>query len=122
MSTPPQEIEMLASDLGTRLLADLDSGRLVLPKSWRCAGVAARRFGRWTVHVELELDGVTGPCETLGLLVAPTDAGEPAYRRTDSLDLVYFSEDVPDPEQHRIYARDRTTIDCFFAWLSEWRR
>jgi hypothetical protein len=119
MSASPPEIALLSAELGAALLRALESGALTLPRAWRCTGVTARRFGRWTVHVELERDA--GPRETLGLLVAPTDPGEPAYRRTSALDLVYFSQDVPDPMQHLIYARDRATIDRFFAWLGAWR-
>lgn len=57
---------------------------------------------------------------TLCFIVSPTDPKEPAYKRSRRYDVVYFSEDVPDAEQSRIYARDRAMIDRFAAWVIRW--
>lgn len=58
--------------------------------------------------------------ETLSFIVAPTDPAARVYKRTKSFDVTYFSEDVPDDEQSRIYQRDRAAIDRFVAWLVAW--
>ena len=60
--------------------------------------------------------------ETLSFIVTPTDPGARVYKRTKSYDVTYFSEDVPDEEQSRIYQRDRAEIDRFVAWLTAWDR
>jgi hypothetical protein len=57
---------------------------------------------------------------TLCFIVSPSDPNEPAYKRSRRYDIVYFSEDVPDAEQSRIYARDRPMIDRFAAWVIHW--
>jgi hypothetical protein len=57
---------------------------------------------------------------TLCFIVSPRDPNEPAYKRSHHYDIVYFSEDVPDAEQARIYARDRPMIDRFAAWVIHW--
>lgn len=119
MTDAPAPIVALAEVLGGALREALDSGRLENPEGWAYAPAEPRRFGRWCVLVALAREG-EAERRTLGLLVAPTDPAEPAYRRTRALDLVYFSEDVPDPEQARIYARDRATIDRFWRWLAAW--
>jgi hypothetical protein len=58
--------------------------------------------------------------ETISFIVTPTNPAEPAYRRSTRYDIVYFSDDVPDAEQSRIYARDRAMIDRFAAWVLKW--
>lgn len=60
--------------------------------------------------------------ETLSFIVTPTNPAEPAYKRSPRYDIVYFSEDVPDAEQSRIYGRDRVMIDRFAAWVIQWDR
>lgn len=117
MSDAPSEITELAEALARALERELSTPALENPEGWRLARVEARKFGIWRAHVELRTDATS-----LGFLVSPTDPAEPAYRRTARFDLVYFSEDVPDPEQDRIYRRDRATIDRFARWLEEWDR
>lgn len=111
-SAPPEEIVRLAGALSRALAADLSTPALENPEGWRIACVEPRRFGIWRALIELRTDD-----RSLGFLVSPTDPAEPAYRRTPRWDFVYFSEDVPDPEQDRIYRRDRATIDRVARWL-----
>lgn len=116
-SAPPAPIVALAEALSSALAADLSTPSLENPEGWRIAVVEPRRFGIWRALVELRTDE-----RSLGFLISPTDPSEPAYRRTARWDLVYFSEDVPDAEQDRIYRRDRPTIDRVARWLDEWDR
>ena len=120
-STPPEPLSPEAADalseaLRAGLSMDLDGGTFPNPEGWKLAGVSRQFLMQKHVPVaKLEREGAT-----LCFIVTPTDPRERVYKRTPRFDLVYFSEDVPDPEQHRIYERDRATIDRFAAWLAKW--
>lgn len=72
-------------------------------------------FARLVPVVKFAREGAT-----LCFVVTRTDPAEPAYRRSPRFDVVYYSEDVPDDEQARIHARDRSMIDRFAAWVVQW--
>ena len=115
--TSTETLQSLAEAL-TRAL-ERDFGGAAFPNSEGCACKGARlRTFRQTVPV---VEFTRGP-ETLSFIVTPTNPAEPAYRRSPRYDIVYFSEDVPDAEQSRIYARDRAMIDRFAAWVMKWDR
>jgi hypothetical protein len=84
-------------------------------EGWTIESIQPTQFARLLPVVKFVREGAT-----LCFIVAPTDRKEPAYKRSRRFDLVYFSEDVPDAEQSRIYARDRAMIDRFAAWLIRW--
>ena len=107
-------IDELAEDLSRALRDDLGSERL--PDDGYAIDVVEPRTFQRRVALVLLRRGDT----TLGFLVAPTDPAEPAYKRTTRYDVVYFSEDVPDPDQHIIYKRDRAMIDRFSEWVARW--
>jgi len=96
---------------------DFGGPRFPNPEGWRFEGARLRTFRKTVPVVELAMEG-----RTLSFIVTPTDPNEPAYRRSPHYDVVYFSEDVPDHEQSKIYARDRATIDRFAAWVGAWDR
>jgi hypothetical protein len=116
-SDPPASIVALAEALARALTDDLSTPALENPEGWRLVAVTPRFFQIWRALIELRTDTTS-----LGFLISPTDPAERAYRRTARWDFVYFSEDVPDPEQDRIYQRDRATIDRFASWLEAWDR
>jgi hypothetical protein len=60
--------------------------------------------------------------ERLSFIVTAKDPAQRVYKRTKRYDVTYFSEDVPDEEQSRIYQRDRVQIDRFLAALAAWDR
>ncbi|HEY8429275.1 MAG TPA: hypothetical protein VIL20_12900 [Sandaracinaceae bacterium] len=118
MSQPPAELAELAARLERALTEELGrTPALPNPEGWQITEVAPRFFQIWRVLVSLRAAD-----RTIGFLLSPTDPNERAYRRTPRFDFVYFSEDVPDHEQDRIYRRDRATIDRFAAWLDDWDR
>ena len=110
-------IQHLADKLGRDLARDFGGPAFPNPEGWESKGVALRTF-RSTVPVATFARGG----QTLCFIVTPTDPAEPAYKRSRRHDVVYFSEDVPDAEQARIYARDRAMIDRFAAWVVAWDR
>lgn len=112
---PPAPILALAEALSHALAEDLSTPALPNPEGWRLVAVTPRCFQIWRALIELRTDTTS-----LGFLISPTDPTERAYRKTARFDFVYFSEDVPDPEQDRIYQRDRATIDRFASWLEAW--
>ena len=59
---------------------------------------------------------------TLAFIVTPKDPSGKSFKRSACFDLSYFSEDVPDEEQGRIYARDREQIERVGKWLVTWDR
>lgn len=87
------------------------------PEGYACKGARMRTFRQTVPVVEFSRGQ-----ETLSFIVTPTNSAEPAYKRSARYDIVYFSEDVPDAEQSRIYARDRAMIDRFAAWVIQWDR
>lgn len=115
--SPSEPLSRLTEKLDRALARDF--GRPSFPnlEGWRFTAVALRTFRRTVPVVAFEREGAT-----LCFIVTPTDAAEPAYKRSRRYDIVYFSEDVPDAEQSRIYARDRAMIDRFAAWLIAWDR
>ena len=108
-------LERLADALSRALARDFGGPTFPNPEGWQCKGARLRTFRRTVPVVELVMEG-----RTLSFIVTPTDPAEPAYRRSPRYDVVYFSEDVPDNEQSRIYARDRATIDRFVSWVKAW--
>lgn len=115
---PPSEPhEALVDALSRALGRDFGGQSLPSPEGYRLVGVRLRTFRRTVPVVELAREG-----QTLSFIVTPTEPKEPAYKRSDRYDIVYFSEDVPDDQQSRIYARDRGMIDRFVAWISAWDR
>jgi hypothetical protein len=87
------------------------------PDGYHYTGSRLRTFRQTVPVVEF-----TRGTETLSFIVTPTNAAVPAYKRSARFDIVYFSEDVPDSEQSRIYARDRAMIDRFAGWVIQWDR
>jgi hypothetical protein len=94
---------------------ELGSDALRNVEGWTLASVEPTQFARLVPVVKFVRPGAT-----LCFIVSATDAKEPAYKRSRRFDIVYFSEDVPDAEQSRIYARDRPMIDRFAAWVIRW--
>lgn len=107
----------LAQLLAEALARDFGGAIFPNPDGYAFKGARLRTF-RQTVPV---VEFARGP-ETLSFILTPTNPTEPAYKRSDRFDIVYFSEDVPDAEQSRIYARDRAMIDRFAAWVIKWDR
>jgi hypothetical protein len=113
----PEPIQRLAETLDRDLARDFGGPAFPNPEGWTSKGVGLRTF-RSTVPVATFARGG----QTLCFIVTPTNPVEPAYKRSRAHDIVYFSEDVPDAEQSRIYARDRAMIDRFAAWIVAWDR
>ena len=110
-------LKALSDALGAALEKEFASTSFPNPEGYAFRGVRLRTF-RQTVPVVEFSHGQ----ETLSFIVTPTNPAEPAYRRSARYDIVYFSEDVPDAEQSRIYARDRAMIDRFAGWVMKWDR
>ncbi len=117
MTSDLDPLQPLADALTAALARDFGGPSFPNPEGWRNKGARLRTFRSTVPVVELEREG-----QTLSFIVTPTNPAEPAYRRSPRYDIVYFSEDVPDHEQSRIYARDRATIDRFAAWVLAWDR
>lgn len=101
-----------------RLAAALGSG---LPDALTREGWALHAVGlRFLMGRDLPVVALAREGASLCFIVTPTDPRERVYRRTRQLDVVYFSEDVPDDAQQGVYDRHRGTIDAFVAWLSRW--
>jgi hypothetical protein len=109
---PPEAIQRLAERLGSRLTLDFGGASFPNPEGWISRGVAVRTFRSAVAVASFALGE-----KTLCFIVTLTNPAEPAYKRSRQYDIVYFSEDVPDNEQSRIYARDRRMIDRFATWL-----
>lgn len=107
------EVEVIVAALGRALQRDAGGRLLPLRHGFRVLGVAARTFRKRVPVVSLAR-GET----TLCFIVTRTNPAEPAYRRTRHYDVTYFSEDVPDADQHRVYARDREMIDAFARYVA----
>jgi hypothetical protein len=112
----PEDAERLAAALASGLGRDLGGGSFPNAEGWRLTGVRTRLLQGQSLPVA----AFTREERTLCFIVTPTDDANPAYRRVGGFDVVYFSEDVPDAEQHRIYERDRPMIDRFVAWIEAW--
>lgn len=107
-----------AETLVERLGAALGSG---LPDALASEGWALHEVGlRFLMGRDLPVVALARAGASLCFIVTPTDPRQRVYRRTEHLDVVYFSEDVPDDEQQGVYDRHRGTIDAFVAWLSRW--
>ena len=115
MTADLEPMQRLVDALSVAFSRDFGGSAFPNPEGWRNKGARLRTFRRTVPVVELEMEG-----RTLSFIVTPTNPAEPAYRRSSRYDVVYFSEDVPDSEQSRIYARDRATIDRFAAWVKAW--
>jgi len=110
-----EELQRLVRALATSLQDDFGGPLFPNPEAYQYRGVRLRTFRQTVPVVEF-----SRAAETLSFIVTPTNPEEPAYRRSARFDIVYFSEDVPDREQSRIYARDRAMIDRFAAWMMRW--
>ena len=113
--TSTEPLQLLTNALTSALERDFGSPAFPNPDGYECKGARLRTFRQTVPVVEFARGN-----ETLSFIVTPTNAAEPAYRRSIHYDIVYFSEDVPDAEQSRIYARDRAMIDRFAAWIKKW--
>lgn len=109
------DIARICDDLRRALERDFGGDALRNLEGWTLESVKPTQFARLVPVARFVRDGAT-----LCFIVSPTDAKEPAYKRSRRYDIVYFSEDVPDREQSRIYARDRAMIDRFAAWVIRW--
>lgn len=110
-------LQRVANELTTALQRDFGGPTFPNSDGYQCNGAKLRTFRQTVPVVEFSRGN-----ETLSFIVTPTNPAEPAYRRSPRYDIVYFSEDVPDAEQSRIYARDRAMIDRFAAWVIKWDR
>jgi hypothetical protein len=113
--TSTEPLQLLTNALTSALERDFGSPAFPNPDGYECKGAKLRTFRQTVPVVEF-----TRSNETLSFIVTPTNPAEPAYRRSTHYDIVYFSEDVPDAEQSRIYARDRAMIDRFATWIKKW--
>jgi hypothetical protein len=109
--------QSLVDLLNSAIERDFGGAAFLNPDGYSYNGTRLRTFRQTVPVVEFRRGN-----ETLSFIVTPTNATEPAYRRSTRYDIVYFSEDVPDAEQARIYARDRVMIDRFAAWVMKWDR
>lgn len=109
------DISRLCEDLHRALERDFGTGALRNVEGWTLESVKPTQFARLVPVAKFVRDGAT-----LCFIVSLTDPKEPAYKRSRRYDIVYFSEDVPDAEQSRIYARDRPMIDRFATWVIRW--
>jgi hypothetical protein len=91
------------------------AGELAESSGWSLADASPQAVmgGTWPV-----LHFSRGPAHNVCFLVMPSDAAGPAYRRTARLSLSYFSPDVPNAAQDRVYARDRAWIEAFIGWIA----
>lgn len=117
-SIPPVSPVKELEELVERLAAALASG---LPPALAREGWALHAVGlRFLMGRDLPVVALARAGASLCFIVTPTDPQARVYRRTRHLDVVYFSEDVPDDQQQGVYDRHRGTIDAFVAWLSGW--
>jgi len=107
--------ERLVGALLAALSCDFGGPKLPSPEGYRLVGVRLRTFRETVPVVELGKEG-----QTLSFIITPTNPSAPAYKRSEHYDLVYFSEDVPDAEQSKVYSRDKAVIDRVAAWLIRW--
>ncbi|MCB9506446.1 MAG: hypothetical protein H6698_08395 [Myxococcales bacterium] len=110
----PDGVQSIVEALGSALAAEF-GGPAFPANGYTFTQTLPRHFMRYVPVAEFARDDTT-----VCFIVTPTDPGERTYKRTRSYDIVYFSEDVPDDDQHIIYARDRAMIDAFCAWLARW--
>jgi len=111
--TGPDPVDSVVAELCAALEKDFGTPLLPAPAGWVLACVEPRDFRRRVPVVELRHGD-----QRLCFIVTRTDPREPAYKRTARHDVTYFSEDVPDEEQDKIYRRDREMIETFARWLS----
>lgn len=109
------DIPRLCEDLRCAIERDFGTPALSNNEGWVLESVQPIQFARLRPVAKFVREDAT-----LCFIVAPTDPQEPAYRRSSRYDILYFSEDVPDAEQARIYARDRAMIDRFANWVIRW--
>ena len=112
---PDEDLESLAERLRLSVSADLGSSRMPGSVGWSLREV--RVYQRWAPVVEVLLSGHQ---RTLGFIVSPTNTEHPAFRRTISYDLVYYSDDLAPSEHDDLYLRDREAIEGFALWLRVW--
>jgi hypothetical protein len=109
-------LERFAQTLSAAIARDFGGPELPSPEGYEFARVRLRMLqGKNVPVVEFTKNG-----QTLSFIITRTNPAAPAYRRSTHYDIVYFSEDVADAEQSKIYARDRAVIDRFAAWIVRW--
>ena len=55
--------------------------------------------------------------DSLCFIVTATDATAQVFRHGARFDVTYFSEDVPDAQQSKIYRRDKPQIERVAGWV-----
>lgn len=106
-------IDALVRELDEALRADLGSARFPGSQGWEL--VRARAFTFWRRVADIKLSQGD---RTLSFIVFPTDPNERVYARTDRLDVVYYSDDLPPSRHDELFERDAAMIDAFVAWIS----
>ncbi len=82
---------------------------------WALTAVHVRMFRAPAAVIEWK-----APDATLGFIIAPTNPEERTFTRTRRFDVVYFSEDFEDDDQHACYQRDQSFINHFARWMKKW--
>lgn len=109
-------LERFAQTLRDAVSGDFGGPRLPSPEGYQFVGVRLRMLqGKNVPVVEFSKTG-----QTLSFIITRTNPAAPAFRRSAHYDIVYFSEDVADAEQSKIYARDRAVIVRFADWICRW--
>ena len=116
MELTQEKAEALAETFRGALEEEFGGRKFPNPEGWSLVKVSVHYLMKLHVPVaEFSLHE-----KTLGFILTPTDPATRVYKRSRRFDLVYFSYDEPDEEQHKIYQRDRTMIDRMVAWLQDW--
>ena len=115
MAEVPASIESFCAHLDAALRREYGTPSFPPVGDYVFAAVGPRHFMRYVPVASFTRGG-----DTIAFIVTTTDPAERVYKRSARYDIVYFSEDVADDDQHIIYARDRSMIDAFCAWLVAW--
>ncbi len=115
--TSTEMLQSLVDSLARAITNEFGNVSFPNPDGYEFRGARLRTFRQTVPVVEFSRGN-----ESLSFIITPTNSAEPAYKRSARYDIVYFSEDVPDSEQSRIYARDRAMIDRFANWIMKWDR
>lgn len=109
-------LERFAQTLREAISREIGGVALPNPEGYQLVGVRLRMLqGKNVPVVEFAKAG-----QTLCFIITRTNPAAPAFRRSAHYDIVYFSEDVADAEQSKIYARDRAVIARFAEWICRW--
>jgi hypothetical protein len=110
-------IEQDAQDLVSTLVAAVNAAHAELAcDGWAFEGASSRFLMKTYVPVLAFRRGD----DTLCFIVTPSDPSGRSFKRSARFDLSYFSEDVADDDQGKIYARDREQIERVAKWLQRW--